>query len=47
MAVSGGAFIPPLAGKIADLSGISAGMYVFVACAAYLVFVSMYSLSKK
>lgn len=47
MAVSGGAFIPPLAGKIADMSGISAGMYVFVACAAYLVFVSMYSLSKK
>jgi fucose permease len=47
MAVSGGAFIPPLAGKISDLFTISVGMYVFVACAVYLVFVSIYSLSKK
>jgi MFS transporter, FHS family, L-fucose permease len=46
MAVSGGAFIPPIVGQISDLGGITAGMYVFVACAAYLVFVAMYNISK-
>jgi len=46
MAVSGGAFIPPLVGQISDLSGITAGMYVLVACAAYLIFVSLFSLNK-
>lgn len=45
MAVSGGAFIPPLAGKFADLINITMGMYVFVVCAAYIVFVSFYTLS--
>jgi len=46
MAVSGGAFIPPLVGKIADSSGLTLGMYLFVACAAYLVFVSLYAYKK-
>ena len=47
MAVSGGAFIPPIVGQISDLGGIAAGMYVFVACAAYLVFVAIYAISEK
>ncbi|TNF47110.1 MAG: MFS transporter, partial [Bacteroidetes bacterium] len=46
MAVSGGAFIPPLVGKIADISSLTLGMYVFAACAAYLVFVSVYAYKK-
>jgi FHS family L-fucose permease-like MFS transporter len=46
MAVSGGAFIPPIVGKIADISSLTLGMYVFVACAAYLVFVSVYAYKK-
>jgi len=40
MAVSGGAFIPPLAGKITDMGGVIAGMLVFVACAIYLLFLA-------
>lgn len=46
MAVSGGAFIPPLVGSVSDMISLTAGMYVFVACALYLVFISFYSLSK-
>jgi len=46
MAVSGGAFIPPLVGKIADISSLTLGMYLFLACAAYLVFVSVYAYKK-
>jgi fucose permease len=46
MAVSGGAFIPPIVGKIADISSLTLGMYVFVVCAAYLVFVSVYAYKK-
>ncbi len=46
MAVSGGAFIPPLAGSVSDLINLTAGMYVFVACALYLVFISVFALSK-
>ena len=46
MAVSGGAFIPPIVGKIADVFGISASMYVFVACSLYLLFVSVYAFKK-
>jgi MFS transporter, FHS family, L-fucose permease len=43
MAVSGGAIIPPVVGGVADLFNITAGMYVFVFCAIYLLFVSIYS----
>ena len=46
MAVSGGAFIPPIVGKFADAFGISASMYVFVACSLYLLFVSVYAFKK-
>ena len=46
MAVSGGAFIPPLAGGVSDMINLTAGMYVFVACALYLVFISVFALSK-
>lgn len=46
MAVSGGAFIPPIVGKITDLTDISTAMFVFVFCAAYLLFISFYSLKK-
>lgn len=46
MAVSGGAFIPPIVGGIADLLNITAGMYVFVVCGLYLLFVSLYSTRK-
>jgi len=43
MAVSGGAIIPPVVGGISDLFSITAGMYVFVLCAVYLLFLSIYS----
>ncbi len=46
MAVSGGAFIPPIVGKITDSMNITAGMFVFAICAVYLLFLSFYS-SKK
>jgi MFS transporter, FHS family, L-fucose permease len=46
MAVSGGAFIPPVVGKVTDLVNVNAGMYVFVACALYLVFAAVYALKK-
>jgi MFS transporter, FHS family, L-fucose permease len=46
MAVSGGAFIPPVAGWLADQFSISAAMYVFVASAIYLVFVALYANKK-
>jgi MFS transporter, FHS family, L-fucose permease len=46
MAVSGGAFIPPVAGWLADQFSISAAMYVFVASAIYLVFVALYAKTK-
>jgi len=36
MAVSGGAAIPPLIGFLTDQAGLTAGMLVLVACAAYL-----------
>jgi MFS transporter, FHS family, L-fucose permease len=46
MAVSGGAFIPPLIGKISDLTSTATGMYVFVFCAVYLIFVSLLAISR-
>jgi MFS transporter, FHS family, L-fucose permease len=46
MAVSGGAIIPPIVGGISDLFSITAGMYVFVFCALYLLFLSVYSFKK-
>ncbi len=46
MAVSGGAFIPPIVGKFADVFSISTSMYVFVVCSLYLLFVSVYAFKK-
>ena len=46
MAVSGGAFIPPLVGKISDMTSLTAGMFVFVVCALYLVFISVFAMSR-
>ncbi|SHI79548.1 Fucose permease [Tangfeifania diversioriginum] len=46
MAVSGGAIIPPIVGGISDLFNITTGMYVFVFCAIYLLFISIYSYKK-
>ncbi|HRQ30936.1 MAG TPA: MFS transporter, partial [Saprospiraceae bacterium] len=37
MAISGGAIIPPIIGYLTDVSGITAGMLVLVACGAYLL----------
>lgn len=47
MAVSGGAFVPPLAGWFTDVSGVSGGIMVLAACAAFLVFLAFYELSMK
>ena len=47
MAVSGGAIIPLITGGITDMFGITTGMLVFVLCALYLLFVSIYSVRKK
>ncbi|MCC5929026.1 MAG: MFS transporter [Cyclobacteriaceae bacterium] len=46
MAVSGGAIVPPIAGAISDVFNITAGMYVFVLCAIYLLLLSIHSLKK-
>ena len=46
MAVSGGAFIPPIVGSLSDMISLTAGMYVFVACALYLVFISFFALQQ-
>lgn len=46
MAVSGGAFIPPIVGKFTDSISITAGMLVFAVCGAYLLFLSFYSAQK-
>jgi fucose permease len=46
MAISGGAFIPPFIGKVSDLMNISAGLYVLVACAIYLIGLSFYAIKK-
>lgn len=46
MAVSGGAVIPPIIGKVADMASIWAGMFVLVACAVYLLGLSFYALKK-
>ena len=40
MAVSGGAFIPPLIGSVTDVLSARAGMFVLVACALYLIFLA-------
>lgn len=46
MAVSGGAFLPPLIGKMSDAYSTTAGMLVLAACSCYLIFIALYSLLK-
>ena len=46
MAVAGGAFIPPIIGKVTDLFSVSAGMFVLLACGIYLLVLSFYVLKK-
>ena len=47
MAISGGAVIPLLVGWIGEISNLSIGMLVLVACMIYLWAVSMYCLKKE
>ncbi|MCY1722454.1 MFS transporter [Prolixibacteraceae bacterium Z1-6] len=46
MAVAGGAFIPPVVGKVTDLMNVTAGMFVLIACSVYLLILSFYTLKK-
>ncbi|MGQ1947542.1 MFS transporter [Geofilum sp. OHC36d9] len=46
MAVSGGAFIPPIMGGLIDAVSLTAGMFVLIACAIYLLGLSFYSFKK-
>lgn len=46
MAVSGGAFIPPLIGSVSDMMDITAGLYVLVFCAIYLIGLSFYAMRR-
>lgn len=47
MAVSGGAFLPPVIGKVSDLTSIKTGMFVLVACALYLLVLSVSEIKNK
>jgi len=47
MAVSGGALIPPLVGWVSDLFDVTVAVYIFVICAVYLLFLSVYALKKE
>ena len=42
MAVSGGAFIPPMIGWVSDLSNVTYGILVLAACALYLLAISIF-----
>jgi len=46
MAISGGAILPPIIGKVSDMFNIGIGMFVLVACALYLMGLSLYALKK-
>jgi fucose permease len=46
MAISGGAFIPPIMGSMTDAISITAGMMVLVICALFLLGLSIYSFKK-
>jgi len=46
MAVSGGAVIPPVIGSLTDTMGLTAGMMVLAACAAYELLISVFNLKK-
>ena len=46
MAVSGGAILPPIIGKVSDMFSIGIGMFVLVACGIYLLGLSFYAMKK-
>lgn len=46
MAISGGAFIPPIMGSLTDAISITAGMMVLVICALFLLGLSIYNFKK-
>ncbi|MCK3683608.1 MFS transporter [Maribellus sp. YY47] len=46
MAVAGGAFIPPVIGKITDLMNVTSGLFVLIVCAVYLLGLSVYVLRR-
>jgi MFS transporter, FHS family, L-fucose permease len=46
MAISGGAIIPPLIGYLTDSFSLTAGMFVLVVCAAYLLALAFSNLKK-
>lgn len=46
MAISGGAILPPIIGKVSDMFNIGIGMFVLVACALYLMGLSLFTLKK-
>jgi fucose permease len=46
MAISGGAVIPPLIGYLTDSFSLTAGMFVLVVCAAYLLALAFSNLKK-
>jgi fucose permease len=46
MAVSGGAFIPPVMGAVSTAFGVVSSFFVLVICMVYLVSVGIYSLKK-
>lgn len=46
MAISGGAILPPIIGKVSDMFNIGIGMFVLVACALYLMGLSLFALKK-
>ena len=46
MAVSGGAFIPPIMGMVSTSFGVVPSFFVLVGCMIYLVSAGIYSLNK-
>ena len=46
MAVSGGAFIPPIMGMVSANFGVTASFFVLVVCMVYLVSLAVYALKK-
>ena len=47
LSVAGGAFIPPLMGVISDNIGITASLFVLVACMLYVAFATWYAIRTK
>lgn len=46
MAISGGAFIPPIIGIVSTMFGVVPSFFVLILCMAYLAWVGIYSLNK-